>query len=216
VQERQKLFLVAGLVLLANYLDLWTTYLASPDLAHEWNVLERYFDLGWTGLIGAKLIGGWFALFGYAYYLRHRTACYPPSGVDQDAFCRHFTFGTTFSPGNRPDRIPSRRHLGVHLGYFWAGMQMLIFWVALDNYLLQYGISHPLRQPSETVYHLFQSILVASAVLLRFYLGNYRRYRRLAAQRVETIRPSGEAVVRSRDLAARSREPGVTKPGINR
>lgn len=183
IPERQKLSLLAALVILANTIDLATTYAISPDLAHEWNILERYFDLGWPGLIGAKLIGGWFAIYGYAYYLRHRAACYPPPGADQESFIRYFAFGTPVPWTKCPDRFPSRRHLGVNLGYFWAGMQMLIFWVALDNFLLQYGISHPLRYPSELLYHLFQSAVIASGVLLRCYLGNYRRYRLLAAPR---------------------------------
>src|SRR2546423_11110480 len=91
--DRRRLLIVAALVLVANGLDLASTYLASPDLADEWNVLERLMGLGWTGLVCAKLIGGWIAIVGYAYYLRQRTACYPLPGATRSAFLRFFAFG---------------------------------------------------------------------------------------------------------------------------
>ncbi len=31
--------------------DLLTTYLASPDLKYEWNLIVRYFNLGWTQIL---------------------------------------------------------------------------------------------------------------------------------------------------------------------
>jgi hypothetical protein len=72
--------------------------------------------------------------------------------------------------------IPVGPHLGVNLGYFWAGMQGLVLWVALDNMLLRAGILFPFRQHSELGYHLFQSLVVGAVVLQRFYAVNYRRY----------------------------------------
>lgn len=176
ILERQKLCLVAALVLLANAVDLASTYVTSPDLKGEWNVLHRLFGLGWSGIIGAKIIGGWLAVAGYAYYLRHRTACYPAPGADRDAFCRHFSFGKPVSWIEALSGIPFGRHLGVNVGYFWAGMQLLIFWVALDNILLREGIVCPIRQYSEMGYHLTQSWAIAAIILTRFYLSNYRRY----------------------------------------
>ena len=64
--DRRKLLCVAALVILANLFDLASTYFASPDLSGEWNILQRFFGLGWAGLVGAKLLGGWLAITGYA------------------------------------------------------------------------------------------------------------------------------------------------------
>ena len=71
----------AAIVVAANAIDLASTYYVSPDLANEWNVLERIFGLGWAGLIIAKLLGGAFAIAGYGYYLRYREQCYPSAGA---------------------------------------------------------------------------------------------------------------------------------------
>lgn len=175
LSDWNKLFAVSFLVIFANMLDLLSTYVVSPDLANEWNVLERVFGLGWVGLICAKIIGGTIAIAGYYYYLSYRRSCYPTAGADFDSFCRSFAYGHR----SRKKDVYFLRYLFVNLGYFWAGMQFLIFWVALDNILLKFGIVFPLRQYSEMGYHLFQSMIVASVVLFRFYHGNYSRYLKL-------------------------------------
>jgi hypothetical protein len=167
---------LAAMVVVANILDLASTRLASPNLANEWNVLERTFGLGWAGLIIAKLIGGAAAVLGYRYYLLHRKKCYPLPGRDMSNFCRYMALGHS---GSFPSLFRSKkawRRVGVNLGYFWAGLQALVLWVALDNMLLLYGGVNPIRNISETGYHLLQSWLVAGLVLCRFYRVNFREY----------------------------------------
>src|SRR5437870_5693235 len=120
--DRWKLMCLTAVVVVANLLDLISTRLASPNLANEWNILERAFGLGWAGLIMAKLIGGAAAVFGYAFYLRHRHACYPRSGQDLAGFCRYMALG---HPGSLPTVWRSKKawtRVGVNLGYFWAGL----------------------------------------------------------------------------------------------
>lgn len=171
-----KLTVVSLTIILANCVDLVTTYLASPDLANEWNILQREFGLGWTGLILAKVVGSLLAIAGYAYYLAYRDACYPAPGLPFVPFCRHFSFGRQADWLDMQRGIPLGVHLGVNLGYFWAGMQALVFWVALDNLMLHAGYVFGPRQYSEMGYHLFQSVVVSAFVLARFYRANYRRY----------------------------------------
>jgi hypothetical protein len=191
---RRKALFVLLLVVFANAADLVSTFLASPDLADEWNILQRHFGLGWSGLIVAKLIGGSLAYAGYVYYLRHRDHCYPGPGLDAAGFRRHFSFGRQATPGEMWSGIPVGRHLGVNLGYFWTGMQGLVLWVAVDNLLLRKGIVFPLRQWSEMAYHLFQSGIVALIVLWRFYASNYRRYRVLTGANIyQPIRQTDES-----------------------
>ncbi len=189
---RTKLLIVAALIILANLLDLASTYCASPDLAEEWNALERVFGLGWAGLIMAKLVGGGLAVAGYAWYLRYRTACYPPSGADFHGFCRFLAYGAPDSGPAMRSRPDAWRRVAMNLGYFWAGMQALVVWVAIDNLLLRYGISASMRRQSETGYHMIQSVVIAAAVLARFYLGNYRRYREMypATATTATVAPA--------------------------
>jgi hypothetical protein len=180
--SRWKLGWAVLFVLLANGSDLVSTYLACPDLSAEWNVLQSHFELGWTGLITAKLIGGLLAVAGYAYYLRHRDTCYPQPGATRNGFCRYLSFGKPASWLEMQAGIPFGPHLGVNLGYFWTGMQLLIFWVALDNLLLwRFGWYFQGRHVSELGYHLVQSAVVAVVVLVRFYYGNYARYRRMSS-----------------------------------
>lgn len=156
--------------LAANALDLFSTWLASPDLAHEWNILERVLGLGWTGLVCAKIVGIGAATLGYAYYLVHRDACYPAFVASRSEFCRHLSFGSYES------RVTATTRLLVNIGYFWAGMQAIVVWVAFDNLLIAFGLPSPWRPDSETLYHLFQSVVVGAFVIARFCQVNYTRY----------------------------------------
>lgn len=191
----RKLGWAALFILVANVADLCSTYLASPDLSAEWNMLQSKFNLGWAGLIIAKLIGGLLALAGYAYYLRHRDSCYPRGGLDRGNFCRHLSFGRPATWLQMQTGIPFGPHLGVNLGYFWTGMQLLIFWVALDNVLLHFGWYCSLRHISEMGYHMGQSLIVAVVVLARFYMGNYARYRSLGSTAITSGVPVGAVSV---------------------
>jgi len=112
----------------------------------------------------------------YGFYLRHRNTAYPAGGADLNRFCHHLSFGSSLGYLGPND---SWLRIGVSLGYFWAGMQALVVWVAIDNLLLRFGISVSVRQYSEMLYHMFQSCIIASIVLTRFYIGNYRRYQDL-------------------------------------
>jgi len=76
--------------------------------------------------------------------------------------------------------IPSARNLWVNLGYFWAGMQLLIVWVAIDNILLLRGWACGIRAYSEMGYHLFQSSLVGFATLYRLFRSNYVAYSKVS------------------------------------
>ncbi len=172
----RKLALAAALIIAVNGLDLASTYAASPDLSAEWNVLTRHLGLGWAGLVGAKLVGGWLAFIGYAYYLRHRYACFPaPGGTDAD-FARGFLLGDGPAAGPQTQDDSVRRAL-VCAGYLWMGLQGLVLWVGLDNIGLAFGVVSPLRFGPETLYHYVQCGLVAAVVAVRYYTTNLRDYR---------------------------------------
>ncbi len=172
ILARRKLWTVAVFTVLFNVLDLVSTYVASPDLANEWNVLARVYGLGWLGLIGAKLVGGALAVAGYWYYLKHRDSCYPVTFVKRRDFVRYMAYGG----GNVRAGLTDSVRLGIKVGYFWAGMQIIVLWVALDNFLLTRGFVMPGRAYSELGYHLAQSAVIAVFVLWRYYHTNYRRF----------------------------------------
>ncbi|HXG25014.1 MAG TPA: hypothetical protein VNJ09_10695 [Chthonomonadales bacterium] len=187
-KERAKLLLVAVTVVVANILDLLSTYIVSPDLTHEWNILHREFGLGWSGLIAAKIVWGMLAVAGYAYYLRNRIVCYPSPGIGCKYFYRYLVIGEPNGQGEDSKDHHFWQRILVTLGYLWAGMQIMLFWVALDNILLLYEIQCVLRQHTEFGYHMIQGIIVASFVLFRFYAVNYARYQASGLQQASNSR----------------------------
>jgi hypothetical protein len=175
----RSLVLFSAVVVILNVVDLLSTYLASPDLSREWNVLHRRLNLGWSGLIGAKLIGGWLAVAGYGYYLRNRERCFPSPGLDGLQFSHCFLFGDDSAPqAGRTVGMSVRAF--VTLGCLWAGMQIVLLWVAVDNLVLYHGIVLRTGLRQEWAYHIAQSMTVAVGVLLSMFRANYRRYRALA------------------------------------
>lgn len=173
--DLRRLAWFALFVALVNAADLASTYLVSPDLAAEWNVLQRWLGLGWAGLVAAKALGGALAVAAYAFYLARRADCYPAPGADMAAFRRAMAFGD----GSLADDARHRLRLLVHLGYFWAAMQPLVLWVAIDNLLLSVGWFFPLRQQTELGYHLLQSAIIGWVAMARFYRANFGLYRAL-------------------------------------
>jgi hypothetical protein len=175
---RAMLFIFA-VVVVFNGIDLYSTYLASPDLSREWNVLHRELNLGWAGLVFAKIIGGWLAVAGYGYYLRNRERCYPAPGLDFVQFCHFYLFGEEDDRCSARNRDTTMRAL-VTLGCLWAGMQIVLLWVAIDNLLLYHGIVLRVGMRQEWIYHVAQSMTVAFAVIACMFVVNYRRYTALA------------------------------------
>src|SRR5438034_5724030 len=165
--NRQKLWWVAGFVVLAHSVDVASTYSASPDLVGEWNLLHRQLHLGWTGLIAAKAVWATLAVIGYAFYLRFRTLCYPHALDRHNGFYRFFAFGPP-QARRASDRQMAWLRTGIHLGYLLVGLHGLVLWAAIDNMLLGIGLSNVLQNLSEHGYHAFQAVLVTALTLARF------------------------------------------------
>lgn len=171
--RRSPVLWMGMVVFLINGMDLLSTWIVSPNLEGEWNLLQRVFGLGWLGLFAAKLIGGAMAVAGYSFYLRHRRNCFPLEKLqDYSSFVRFFTFGPE-EPMLSPQGLT---RLGVSLGYFWAAMQVLVLWVALDNMLILQGYFCPIRNVSEMGYHMLQSALIGGAAVMLYYRVNFRLY----------------------------------------
>jgi hypothetical protein len=165
--HKKQVLQVGVLIVLVNVLDLLSTWVASPNLHGEWNVLHRVLQWGWSGLIGAKVIGVTLAVAGYAYYLQRRPELFPTCPMPIGEFCRVMLFG---------QQGTDVRHLLALAGYMWTGLQLVVLWVAVDNLLLDYRITAPARIFSEGVYHMLQAVSVLAVVMVRMFVVNYRLY----------------------------------------
>ncbi|UCH89270.1 MAG: hypothetical protein JSV49_01085 [Thermoplasmata archaeon] len=52
----KRLAILGSLVVIADLLDITSTYLATPDLAFEWNPLVRSYGWGWEAIIMLHLV----------------------------------------------------------------------------------------------------------------------------------------------------------------
>lgn len=103
-------------------LDLYTTWITSPDLALEWNFLVRTFQLGWVGVYIIAFGGAFFLSLGYIisiYYINNK--------IDWDQY-RHSPFY---------QKIIQTKELLIpylFLGYFYKHISYSVF-VILNNFL---------------------------------------------------------------------------------
>lgn len=126
--------LVALVALAANLADYFATLHRSPDLSLEanpiWRLVVDHFGLTaakWYGLTGKLLVS---ALAGqmYAYFLANRWRLHPIKAGSFTQFLRRL--------GNRSQSLQERLlALFTMFAFFFAGIQLLFFYVAYLNLL---------------------------------------------------------------------------------
>ena len=80
-QQVIRLIFLAALVVAADALDIISTYLATPDLAMEWNPLVRSYGWGWEAIILLHIVILAIFICGLWHHTKHEPA---PSDVPKD------------------------------------------------------------------------------------------------------------------------------------
>lgn len=174
-ERRARVWIPAAIVfllaLVANLADYFGTLQQSPDLAYEANPLWRNimdtFGLPvarWYGLTG-KL---WLSLLAgqmFAFYLRNRHLWFPEKAESFGSFLRGM--------GNRNKTLPQRlTGLFTLFAFFFAGIQLLLFYVAYLNSLEDPALFDRLPSFPAAVVYL---VIVLGLV---FVVATYRAFRR--------------------------------------
>jgi hypothetical protein len=107
----KKMVLILGvLVIVSDALDVISTYLATPDLAFEWNPLVREYGWGWEAIILLHVVAdliflAWLAFFGKTKPARE------DKPVEVNTFGRTIAWAAAgFTPRDR--KIDLKRYLG--------------------------------------------------------------------------------------------------------
>jgi len=77
----RRLVVISSLLVVADVLDITSTYLATPDLSKEWNPLVRGLGIGWEAIIVLHVVIIAVLLLGLLYHHRHALK---PSDVPSD------------------------------------------------------------------------------------------------------------------------------------
>ena len=83
--RRIRFFIVCGAYFSVTFLDLWLTYLATPNLYLEGNPLVDSLGWGWTGLILINVI----TCIGYVFMARYAFIKYEPRQSEQTDMKRY-------------------------------------------------------------------------------------------------------------------------------
>ena len=163
--------LVGAVALAANGADVYSTFLRSPDLALEANPIGRMvidaFGLtmamwyGGTGKIFVSVIAGLM----YAYYLAHRNRLFPAEARSLAEFARRM---------GESNHGWKQRGLALWtvFGFFFAGIQLLFFYVAFLNSTTDPEVFE--RIPSFPA----AAILLTLALVAAFLILTYRAFRK--------------------------------------
>lgn len=164
-------FVVGGIALAANFADYAVTFQRSPDLAMEanplWLPILRAFGLTaakWYGVTGKLFVSSIAGLM-YAYYAAHRSRLFPAEARSLVEFAR---------------RMGENNHgwkqrglaLWTVFGFFFAGIQLLFFYVAFLNSTTDPEVFD--RIPSFPA----AAMLLTLALVAAFLILTYRAFRK--------------------------------------
>lgn len=169
------------LVVLGRAYDVFTTYLYTPDLTNETNILVKYMGAGWTIvlIVQSLLVAITIALL-YFYLFRFKLHYPKQKDLNLKQFISYLFFGNTSSFSKVFYKMPNDKNvLLAYLGYIVSATLIAssfvvgtstTFLLISDSYRQWYKLGIP--------YLLFAVIIAFAALFtLRFFKIEYRKYR---------------------------------------
>jgi len=162
--------IVGIIALTANLADYYVTLYRSPDLSLEANPLWRniadYFGIdvarwyGLTGKIFVSILSGQM----FAFYLTNRKRLFPESACSFPGFIIHL--------GNKSKTLGQRfTALCAMFAFFFAGMQLLYFYIAYLNWFADSASRNQLLSVPTAILILIISLVIGFTVV------TYRSFR---------------------------------------
>ncbi|PKN27390.1 MAG: hypothetical protein CVU65_02565 [Deltaproteobacteria bacterium HGW-Deltaproteobacteria-22] len=130
-------FLATTTILLLRTVDLFLTWVYTPDLEHEWNPIISFLGISWPGFILSQVLVFSFIAGSMLFYFRREPTVSAPNGLSFQDFTYFYFFGE-LRPWRRrflsfPHRL--RPHL-VFNGFLMMTMSMIVSTFAIVNNLL--------------------------------------------------------------------------------
>ncbi len=179
--DSAKFSTLAALTIAGRFYDVGTTYLYSPDLSNETNIIVKLFGRGWFGIISFQsLLTGMVVYFLYFYFYKYEAIHPPKPGLTLKQYVSYAAFGDTESfagifyrfPTNRPVFFASAGYaasMTLIYSSFIAGTSTMLL-LTSKSYLAVY------RQGVPILLYL-GTIFIAGYFCWDFYRKEYERYR---------------------------------------
>lgn len=118
-KKKLKFILLALLVIIGRLYDVTTTYLYTPDLKNETNVLVKFLGAGWTSVIIIQsLIVGLIVYLLYFYFFKFKPTYPSDKGLTLKQFSSYLYFNDTNSFSKLFYKIPeNKKTLLASTGY---------------------------------------------------------------------------------------------------
>jgi hypothetical protein len=165
-----------------RFLDLYITYLYTPDLEHEWNPLVSVFGVSWTGFIFVQLLIVAFVSLMMFFYFTREHVTIKENNLNFYDFIYVYFFGKLRPWPGRIFTVPNnyKRHL-VFNGFLFMFLTMIISIFAITHNLLLMAEVYAYVSFVSEHYRSYIPIcfILVTAFSVYFFFGReYLRYRR--------------------------------------
>ena len=203
MNERQKnkkkatFFLLSGVTILIGVLDVYLTYLGTPDLGKEGNLLVYTFGLGWRAFLTVNIISmfGFVCLYYYTF-IRFERSVIPCKGFRQ--YLSMLFFGRADKFVWTLYRFPNSKfaysYILASMGYIVAGLALtvrllcVLEWVVIIRKLeFAYDLVNPFKSISQgtpfgRLDHVIYAIVLAIAIFNGRLIAEYRRNKKMLGE----------------------------------
>ncbi len=176
-KKMNRFLIVSVLLLIGRLYDATTTYLYTPDLLNESNVLVSFCGIGWISIAAIQIIFIVGLIYLYYFYLfRFRAIRYPKKDASLKEHISYIFFGNRTSFEKMFYRIPKNRNaFFAYIGYV-TSMTLLsvsyivgtstVFLLTSESYRLVYNKGIP---------YMLYGIMVILAICfsVRFFKNTY-------------------------------------------
>ncbi len=181
IAKQRRFILLACLVVLGRMYDVTTTYLYTPDLKHETNIIVKFLGAGWGSVvvIQALLVALTIYLLHY-YFFKYRPVYPAQKGLNIKQVASYLNFGDIQSYDKLFYMLPQNRQmLYASTGYVTAMTLIGISYIIGTSTTLLLISEGYRKLYAQGIVPLMYTIIVLLAIWfsINFYRIAYREYR---------------------------------------
>jgi hypothetical protein len=179
INTKTKFFILAGLVLITRFYDVYTTSLYTPDLNKESNPVVKWLGAGWHTMITLQIVLSLLIISClYFYMFRYKPELPSEKGLKLSECSSYLLYGDKKSIHKLFYKLPDRNSLIASTGY--VGAMVLIttsMMVGTSTLMLLLSDSY-LRLYKQGIPYLFYVVMVCLTVYFyrRFFIKFLKLY----------------------------------------
>ncbi|HBX50741.1 MAG TPA: hypothetical protein DEH02_06675 [Bacteroidales bacterium] len=180
--KKIKFLILAFLVIVGRFYDAYTTYLYTPDLTYESNIIVKFFGAGWFSVIIFQALLVIIVIYClYYYFFRYKTTLPTDNNLTKNEFISYLNFANTTSFYKIFYRTPNNKNLlFATIGYI-ASMTLIFVSYIVGTSTLFLLISSRYKELYKHGIPTILYCMIGSLAIyfsIRFYQIEYKKYKK--------------------------------------